>query len=68
MPLHQPGGRCASVLSDGLPGPQQGVVGEGGGRPYGVSDVVHPFRINGLYPSSFFEYQSPFILLTSIMS
>jgi len=55
-------------LSDGLPGPQQGVVGEGGGRPYGVSDVVHPFRINGLYPSSFFEYQSPFILLTSIMS
>jgi len=32
MPLHQQGGRRAPVLGDGLPGAQQGVVGERGGR------------------------------------
>jgi len=31
IPLHQQGGRRAPVLGDGLPGAQQGVVGEGDG-------------------------------------
>ena len=36
IPLHQQGGRCAPVLGDGLPGPQQGVV------PY--SSIISNFR------------------------